>query len=509
MNFYFQSADVLDRLDFKRGSIKSLLATLPETNRKRTTALVIETLKYKPILSEVITAAQLLKHEKKITSKNLALVLVHDALLAPGGIQAGSGPLKQAVLRHKTRLSSELQRIKVRRGVKSNVALATANELGIATRPRYARINTHKWSIQDAIDSFVDQGFQIGDVNLDLRYFSQDEHIPDLLHFPKHTVFHNNPAYISGRLILQDKASCFPAIVLAPPVSDDAAVIDATAAPGNKTSHLSALMRGKGTLFAFERDKRRFGTLKTMLARAGCDTHVHAFQADFLGVDPTDVRFACVTHILLDPSCSGSGIVNRLDYLLEPEVDSDEESASNGRVSSGAEDTRLAKLSCFQLRIIQHAMKFPAVVKIVYSTCSIHPAENEQVVRDALRSMEAIAAGFVLAPRADVLPAWPRRGVLNILDDEGTESVIRCSPKEDATNGFFVACFVRRGAEMMSITSGKRRLSGNTGSNTGDRTGMFMVKSNQYIAERCQPSTKKKSRKRSKSALNTLMNTGA
>jgi putative methyltransferase len=49
--------------------------------------------------------------------------------------------------------------------------------------------------------------------------------------------------YTAGKLILQDKASCFPAVVLAPPARKDAVVIDATPAPRNKTTHLSALMR--------------------------------------------------------------------------------------------------------------------------------------------------------------------------------------------------------------------------------------------------------------------------
>jgi hypothetical protein len=82
----------------------------------------------KSALVEVIAAANLLKEEKKITSRNLALVLVHDLLLA-GGIQAGDGPVKQALLRHKTRLRSELQRVKIRRGVKSDNELAAASDI--------------------------------------------------------------------------------------------------------------------------------------------------------------------------------------------------------------------------------------------------------------------------------------------------------------------------------------------------------------------------------------------
>jgi 25S rRNA (cytosine2278-C5)-methyltransferase len=114
-------------------------------------------------------------------------------------------------------------------------------------------------------------------------------------------------------------------------------------------------------------------------------------------------------------------------------------------------------------------MTVPTAEKIVYSTCSVHTIENENVVREALSSPEAITSGFALAPRAEVLPTWPRRGESGILDDVdsgdgvvllyseyssenftemqflvATGSVLRCVAGEDATNGFFVACFVRR-----------------------------------------------------------------
>lgn len=80
----------------------------------------------------MINTVKLLKEEKKITSRNLALVLVHDLLLA-NGIQAGDGPVKQAILRHKTRLNSELQRIKIKRGVKSTQELARTADVRAGT----------------------------------------------------------------------------------------------------------------------------------------------------------------------------------------------------------------------------------------------------------------------------------------------------------------------------------------------------------------------------------------
>jgi putative methyltransferase len=244
MNFYFDAAKIIDRLDAKHGSVKSLLSTLPEKSRKRTAALVIETLKYKPALAEVIAAANLLKQERKITSHSLALLLVHDLLLS-GGIQAGDGPVKQALLRHKTRLRSEWQRVKIKRGAKTDGELALADDDRTARIPRYARVNALKWTIDEAIKAIQRRGYVLGDP-LDGMNFTRDAHVENLLLFPPQARLTDTSEYFDGRLILQDKASCFPAVVLDPPSYPGSVIIDATAAPGNKTSHLSALMGNQG-----------------------------------------------------------------------------------------------------------------------------------------------------------------------------------------------------------------------------------------------------------------------
>lgn len=74
----------------------------------------------------------------------------------------------------------------------------------------------------------------------------EDEHIPNLLLFNPQIRFHEEEAYHSGKIILQDKASCFPATVLAQDIHEPHGdFIDATAAPGNKTTHLSAILGNK------------------------------------------------------------------------------------------------------------------------------------------------------------------------------------------------------------------------------------------------------------------------
>ncbi|KIY71686.1 S-adenosyl-L-methionine-dependent methyltransferase [Cylindrobasidium torrendii FP15055 ss-10] len=402
MNFYFDAAKTLETLETRKGSIKGVLATLPEKNRKRCSALVIETLKYKAPLMEIIKASDLLK-EKKL-NLNLALLLVHDMLLAKG-IQAGDGPIKQAVLRHKTRLNGELQKLKIKKGVAHTRDLADNGDDRASLIPRYIRVNTSVWSTEAAVKEFISRGYVVGDPTQS-KGFAHDEHIPNLLLFHPRATFHEDPLYLSGKIILQDKASCFPAVVLAPPRSEDAVVIDATAAPGNKTSHLSALMGNKGKLYAFERDSKRYKTLQMMTSKAHCK-NVETLNQDFLTTDPADGHCSEVTHILLDPSCSGSGIVNRMDHLLAAEQEDDDQ------------EERLAKLAAFQLLMIRHAMKFPSVKRIVYSTCSVHATENENVVREALKTEEASGI-FELAPRTMVLPTWHRRGMPEEMDDPGT-----------------------------------------------------------------------------------------
>ena len=76
---------------------------------------------------------------------------------------------------------------------------------------------------------------------------------------------------------------------------------------------------------------------------------------------------------------------------------------------NATDHARLKSLSGFQTAILSHAMRFASARRIIYSTCSVHEEENEQVVERGLRKPEF--AEWSVAPRAGVLPTWPHRGV--------------------------------------------------------------------------------------------------
>lgn len=144
------------------------------------------------------------------------------------------------------------------------------------------------------------------------REIEIDNDIPNLLILPPQFDLHTHPLYEDGSIILQDKASCFSAFVLFPP--KNSVVLDACSAPGNKTSHISSLMENTGKIFAFEKDSNRFKTLNKMIEKAGCK-NIKTFHQDFLETEPNNPKSELfpVEYILVDPSCSGSGIINRIE----------------------------------------------------------------------------------------------------------------------------------------------------------------------------------------------------
>ncbi|KAJ7347654.1 Putative 28S rRNA (cytosine-C(5))-methyltransferase [Desmophyllum pertusum] len=99
----------------------------------------------------------------------------------------------------------------------------------------------------------------------------------------------------------------------------------------------------------------------------------------------------------------------------------------------------LNQLAKFQLSVLNHALSFPFVKRVVYSTCSVHQQENEDVVEAALK---ANGDRYTLE---HALPPWTHRGMAVF---PGAEKCIRASPDQDYTNGFFVALFVKKDSEM-------------------------------------------------------------
>uniref|UniRef100_A0A2I3TKF9 SAM-dependent MTase RsmB/NOP-type domain-containing protein n=1 Tax=Pan troglodytes TaxID=9598 RepID=A0A2I3TKF9_PANTR len=402
MGLYAAVAGVLAGVESRQGSIKGLVYSSNFQNVKQLYALVCETQRYSAVLDAVIASAGLLRAEKKLRP-HLAKVLVYELL--GKGFRGGGGQWK-ALLVGLAQGSSGWA------GEVGNFAPAYS----LLILPRFVRVNTlktcsvYKQGFSYQGREMMNEWFFPG--TLKGKHFLLDPLMPELLVFPTQTDLREHPLYRAGHLILQDRASCLPAMLLDPPPGSH--VIDACAAPGNKTSHLAALLKNQGKIFAFDLDAKRLASMATLLARAGVSCCELA-EEDFLAVSPLDPRYREVHYVLLDPSCSGSGMPSR--QLEEPGA---------GTPSPA----RLHALAGFQQRALCHALTFPSLQRLVYSMCSLCQEENEDMVRDALQQNPG---AFRLAP---ALPAWPHRGLSTF---PGAEHCLRASPKTTLSGGFFVA----------------------------------------------------------------------
>ncbi|MFP3940571.1 MAG: RsmB/NOP family class I SAM-dependent RNA methyltransferase [Thermoanaerobaculia bacterium] len=237
-------------------------------------------------------------------------------------------------------------------------------------------------------------------------------------------------ATLGGLVHVQEEVSLLPVRLLAPRPGER--VLDLCAAPGSKAGALAAAMAGRGTLVANDVDWRRLSSLGRNLERLG------ALNAVVTCYDAANFPFAagCFDRVLADVPCTCEGTSRK-----NPEV------FTWGDPASRSETARV------QGAVLRKAVRLVRPGgRVVYSTCTYAPEENEAVV-DAvlaaarragrpLRVLDARVDGF---PAAAGLREW--RGERF---DPALERALRVWPHHHDTGGFFVAVLEREGTRETS-----------------------------------------------------------
>lgn len=442
-------------------------------HKKAVYAVTVETLKYYTVLAEVLDGITIPTAESRAHGKTdvlkvpdvpvslvgalsmpTACVLAKELLLGDGFSKQWIGPAERLVMEAEGALRGRVAELLAAKGVNQfqsqsqslHALLPNAQNALMAAakmRKRTVRVNAPlvAGSVEEVMEVLQEefQGRNGGTA------VGRNAYVEDVLELPAGSDLHAHRLVKDGSVVLQSLASCMPAVALMCGEEGwrPSTVVDACAAPGNKTTHVASLMAqnnvANGTVYAFDRDPVRLERLKANVETTRSGGIITARCADFLTVDPCTSPYDGVDAILLDPSCSGSGTsVSRMDYLLP----SANEVAGRGVMYT---DNRVKQLSAFQESAIRHAMSWPSVKRVVYSTCSVYVEENERVVARVLA--EGRERGFELV---SCIPTWPRRGLSVVEDGEDGLSeadaakVVRIDPLEDGTDGFFVCAWQRQ-----------------------------------------------------------------
>ncbi len=231
-------------------------------------------------------------------------------------------------------------------------------------------------------------------------------------------------AYVTGHYHVQEDVSLIPVALLAPRPGER--LLDLCAAPGNKTVQAAVAMGDRGTVVANEKNRHRLGVLRRNLERLGvtCAAVTVADAANLpRGIGVYD-------RVLADVPCSCEGTSRK-----NPEVLRRLEKPRRGWRSGG------------QLAILRKAAQLVRPGgRIVYSTCTYAPEENEAVVdallREAgpgtLRLVPARIEGLATAPG---LTGWRGRRY-----DPQLARAMRVWPHHNDSGGFFVAVIEKAAA---------------------------------------------------------------
>lgn len=208
--------------------------------------------------------------------------------------------------------------------------------------PIYARINRLKISVAEFLTPYHGNEVVAGKDNF-VR----------LARLPADALAH-------GHCYIQDPSTSVACELLDPQPGET--ILDACAAPGGKSALLAELLQNRGCLIACDRDARRLMLLRANLENLGA-TCARIVAQDW--ITPTN-EFAkkSFDRILVDAPCSNSGVMRRrvdVRWRLAPED--------------------LLRMPNEQLKILRAAVPLlKPRGTIVYSTCSLEPEENEQVV---------------------------------------------------------------------------------------------------------------------------------
>ena len=217
--------------------------------------------------------------------------------------------------------------------------------------PLTLRVNTIKTSRNDVLAAFSEQGIKVKPT-----VFS-----PYGVKLNDRAALIKNELFLQGLIEVQDEASQLAGLLLEPKRGD--MVVDFCAGSGGKTLLFGMLMKNSGRIYAFDVNERRLGNLTPRLARSGLS---NVYPQLITSENDSKIKRLAekMDRVFVDAPCLGLGTLRR-----------------NPDLKFRQNEQGLAEINVKQLDILTAASRLvkPGGV-LVYATCSILRAENQDVV---------------------------------------------------------------------------------------------------------------------------------
>ncbi|XP_071599766.1 putative methyltransferase NSUN7 [Heliangelus exortis] len=341
----------------------------------------------------------------------------------------------------KTKLAAALARYRIKHGALSIESFlpetVRKQEQRASALPLCVWVNTLKVSLQDVFRELEQRGFRRVQSVSDLDHYTycMDQHCPDVLVFPsslKEELL-NLDIFADCKLVLQDKSRSLAVHSSQALLNIGDDIIVAHLGSHLTIAHLSVLTNySTSSIFVCGvKSSEKAEELRSLFSHMECK-NIHLLYEDFTDIDPVDPRLENAKVILLLPQCSGLGVGNPIDFIVNDHGDAGLlRDLFQGCVSVD----KLNILAERQLNELMHAMKFNKVQAIVYCTCSVYSEENELVVKKALESR---VEGNKVKPYRLIPPVFNTRSN----SDASTELFFKMEPSE-SSSGCFLAILER------------------------------------------------------------------
>ena len=424
MQTYFKVASVLERIETGHMDFKGAVFKWKESpNFKEIYALSSSILTQKALLNDIEAYTKNIVKGKQVQNKYLFRVILYEHLFSIKKLKFG-GKLARLV-----------------KDIKASIIEKFGDQIEIKKESKKENLFRKNVYVRYLPSKDVDKDKESVS---QLSEFKKDSIIDNLycLSYQQYSEFNTNkfPLYHHPDFVIQSKSSCLPLRALQTVLDSEfnGCVVETCSAPGNKTLQLLEYFP-MSSVHSFELDKKRFKLLEKRLGIykkpyfADCQT----YQRDFFELSLTDIDPASVEVVVADPSCSGSGMLNRFNDLDIPETTDFESFVNEKRKGlNKKEQTKVDQLTSFQYKLLDYCFSnFTNLKYLVYSTCSIYNEENEDMVKKMLKKHEAVELVDIK------LDGWEQRGFGECEGKYNPQYCLRENPLQRKNDGFFVALF--------------------------------------------------------------------